>query len=81
MLDRSRKVCIADLILREKAIIKAGVLCEYLAEFLKREGRRRRRRGREERRRERREGGREEEKREDSIITSKHKTSMDIDTM
>ena len=58
----------------------AGVSCEYLAEFLKREGKRRRRRGREERRREK--GGREEEKREDSsIITSKHMTSMDIDTM
>ena len=30
---------------------------------------------------EREKGGREEEKREDSIITSKHMTSMDIDTM
>ena len=30
---------------------------------------------------EREKGGREKEKREDSIITSKHMTSMDIDTM
>ena len=51
--------------------IGAGVLCRYKGEE----------EGGEEGRKEGEREGRERRKREDSIITSKHMTSMDIDTM
>ena len=60
---------------------RAGVLCRYLPERIFEKRREKKKEERKGGKKEREKGGREEEKREDSIITSKHMTSMDIDTM
>jgi len=69
-------------------VFQGRCLCRYLSGtsrfVLERIFEKRREKKKEERKggkKEREKGGREEEKREDSIITSKHMTSMDIDTM
>jgi len=63
--------------LENLAGVLAGTIPERIFEKRREKKKEERKGGKKEREKE----GREEEKREDSIITSKHMTSMDIDTM